>query len=250
MAFIHFENICKSFGQNQVLRGISMEIAAAYAPFRIRFEKGTVFITNLFDFTNLSEYRVRCTMQILKEKHLLFGAACCYTKKNVELIGSDRYFDSVIGWGAKFMWCFSYTPIGKGAETDLMSKKLYLAATDETVPFERFETGALQYGCGDPENPEYYSLADFCSSGSTVEIRLPWNLIGFMDPSQKLVIGDFHSGSEIASAVTEGVRVGAFREGGTGPVTMLFRKNERIYGKPKSGRREACARISDKPLYR
>ena len=101
-----------------------------------------------------------------------------------------------------------------------MSKKLYLAATDETVPFERFETGALQYGCGDPENPEYYSLADFCSSGSTVEIRLPWNLIGFMDPSQKLVIGDFHSGSEIASAVTEGVRVGAFREGGTGPVTM------------------------------
>jgi MoaA/NifB/PqqE/SkfB family radical SAM enzyme len=59
-------------------------------------------------------------MQILKEKHLLFGAACCYTKKNVELIGSDRYFDSVIGWGAKFMWCFSYTPIGKGAETDLM----------------------------------------------------------------------------------------------------------------------------------
>ena len=26
MAFIHFENICKSFGQNQVLRGISMDV--------------------------------------------------------------------------------------------------------------------------------------------------------------------------------------------------------------------------------
>jgi beta-galactosidase len=42
----------------------TMEIAAAYAPFRIRFEKGTIFITNLFDFTNLSEYRVRCTMTV------------------------------------------------------------------------------------------------------------------------------------------------------------------------------------------
>ena len=64
--------------------------------------------------------RVMKAMQILKQKHLLFGAACCYTNKNVELIGSDKYFDSVIGWGAKFMWCFSYTPIGKDAATDLM----------------------------------------------------------------------------------------------------------------------------------
>ena len=64
--------------------------------------------------------RVMKAMEIMKKKKLIFGASCCYTRKNVELIGSDEYFDFLVGCGAKFMWCFSYTPIGKGADTSLM----------------------------------------------------------------------------------------------------------------------------------
>jgi MoaA/NifB/PqqE/SkfB family radical SAM enzyme len=64
--------------------------------------------------------RVMKAMEIMKRRKLIFGASCCYTRKNVELIGSDEYFDAVVSWGAKFMWCFSYTPIGKGADTSLM----------------------------------------------------------------------------------------------------------------------------------
>jgi MoaA/NifB/PqqE/SkfB family radical SAM enzyme len=64
--------------------------------------------------------RVMKAMEIMKRRKLIFGASCCYTRKNVELIGSDEYFDTVVSWGAKFMWCFSYTPIGKGADTSLM----------------------------------------------------------------------------------------------------------------------------------
>ncbi len=64
--------------------------------------------------------RVMKAMELLKRRKLLFGASCCYTNRNVELIGSDGYFDTVVGWGAKFMWCFAYTPIGKSAATDLM----------------------------------------------------------------------------------------------------------------------------------
>ena len=64
--------------------------------------------------------RVLTAMEILKRKRLMFGTSCCYTKKSAELVGSDEYFDTVIGWGAKFMWCFAYTPIGKNAVIDLM----------------------------------------------------------------------------------------------------------------------------------
>ena len=59
-------------------------------------------------------------MEILKRKKLLFGISCCYTGKNVEVIGSEEYFDSMIDLGAKFAWFFTYMPIGQDAVPELM----------------------------------------------------------------------------------------------------------------------------------
>ena len=59
-------------------------------------------------------------MNLLKERKLLFGASCCYTSKNVEVIGSEAYYDSLIELGAKFMWLFTYMPVGADAVPELM----------------------------------------------------------------------------------------------------------------------------------
>ena len=64
---------------------------------------------------------VRKAMQILKERKLLFGVSCCYTKANAEDIGSESYVDSLIEWGAKFMWLFTYMPVGNDAVPDLLA---------------------------------------------------------------------------------------------------------------------------------
>lgn len=64
--------------------------------------------------------KVEQTMSILKQKKLPFGISCCYTSKNVETIGSEVYFDQMIGWGAKFCWFFTYMPVGSGAVPELM----------------------------------------------------------------------------------------------------------------------------------
>lgn len=64
--------------------------------------------------------KVERAMQILKEKHLPFGISCCYTSKNVSVIGSEAYFDQMIAWGAKFCWFFTYMPIGEHAVPELM----------------------------------------------------------------------------------------------------------------------------------
>lgn len=64
--------------------------------------------------------KVEHAMKILKEKKLPFGISCCYTSKNVELIGSEEYFDQMIAWGAKFCWFFTYMPVGNGAVPELM----------------------------------------------------------------------------------------------------------------------------------
>ena len=60
-------------------------------------------------------------MTRLKERKLLFGISCCYTSKNVEVIGSEEYFDSMIDMGAKFAWLFTYMPIGAAAVPELIA---------------------------------------------------------------------------------------------------------------------------------
>lgn len=59
-------------------------------------------------------------MQILRERKLPFGISCCYTSKNVGMIGSEEYFDQMIAWGAKFCWFFTYMPVGNAAVPELM----------------------------------------------------------------------------------------------------------------------------------
>ena len=60
-------------------------------------------------------------MERLKARKLLFGISCCYTSKNVEVIGSEEYFDSMIDMGAKFAWLFTYMPIGAAAVPELIA---------------------------------------------------------------------------------------------------------------------------------
>ncbi|MDY3072970.1 MAG: radical SAM protein [Eubacteriales bacterium] len=64
--------------------------------------------------------QVERAMALLREKKLPFGISCCYTSQNVEVIGSEAYFDQMIEWGARFCWLFTYMPVGREAVTELM----------------------------------------------------------------------------------------------------------------------------------
>lgn len=63
---------------------------------------------------------VEKAMAILKAKKIPFGISCCYTSTNVEVIGSEEYFDQMVEWGGKFCWFFTYMPVGKDAVPELM----------------------------------------------------------------------------------------------------------------------------------
>lgn len=59
-------------------------------------------------------------MEILKRKKLIFGLSCCYTSKTCEMMGSDKWYQMMMNWGAKFAWYFQYMPVGNSAQPELM----------------------------------------------------------------------------------------------------------------------------------
>ncbi len=71
-------------------------------------------------------------------------------------------------------------------------KPIYMALTlEDVVPpsephitvGEMYETGALRCGNANPQSEDFDSLADFCFTDSGVEIRIPWQLLNFANPS-------------------------------------------------------------------
>ena len=66
--------------------------------------------------------------------------------------------------------------------------------TKETVA-ESYETGKLLYGNANPKSKEFNSLADFCSSGDYIEIKLPWQIMNFADPSKMEIHDDYYDGN-------------------------------------------------------
>lgn len=60
---------------------------------------------------------------------------------------------------------------------------------------ETFETGKLTYGNANPEDEEFNSLADFICKGDYIEIKLPWQLLNFADPSRMEIHDDYYNGN-------------------------------------------------------
>ena len=116
----------KKLVETVVINGTLIDDAVADEMLRVKnlvpaisiegFEEATDFRRGEGTYRKVIEAMTR-----LKERKLLFGISCCYTSKNVEVIGSEEYFDSMIDMGAKFAWLFTYMPIGAAAVPELIA---------------------------------------------------------------------------------------------------------------------------------
>ena len=60
-------------------------------------------------------------MDILHQHGVPFGFSTCYHSRNVDSVGSEQYIDHMIEKGCIFGWYFTYMPVGKDAQLDLMA---------------------------------------------------------------------------------------------------------------------------------
>lgn len=72
----------------------------------------------------------------------------------------------------------------------------------------QYETGILRHGCGNPADPQFDSLADFFISGDYIEMRIPWQLLNFSNPSEMMIHSDYYVNYGVENTPIEGMYVG------------------------------------------
>ncbi|MGA2192312.1 MAG: radical SAM protein [Nitrospirota bacterium] len=98
--------------------------------------------------------KVMHAMDLLKEAGVLFGFSCTATRKNHDIITSDAYIEMLIDKGCTVGWFFTYVPIGREPNIDLMPTPVQRAELRESV--WRFR------------NTKPILLADFWNDGQLV----------------------------------------------------------------------------------
>ena len=79
----------------------------------------------------------------------------------------------------------------------------------ETDAYDFFETGKLTHGNTNPESEDYDSLADFYCKDGVIELRLPWSILNFYDPSLMMIHNDYYEKYGVAELALDRIYIGA-----------------------------------------
>ncbi|MGL5352334.1 MAG: family 2 glycosyl transferase, partial [Clostridium sp.] len=109
------------------------------------------------------------------------------------------YYDSFYYMYAKQLKMIEENKSYESADSEIfnpmylcLNRELKLPEDNKIIPFEKYETGKLHYGNGNPNSDDYNSLSDFNFTNDVLEIRIPWQLLNVMDPSSKMIMDDLY----------------------------------------------------------
>lgn len=101
--------------------------------------------------------RVMKAMDLLREGKILFGFSATLTRKNTDILSSDRFVDLMIEKGCVLGWYFMYMPVGREPNLDLMQtpeqrgfqveRLIYLRANKPILLADFWNDGHVVGGC-------------------------------------------------------------------------------------------------------
>ncbi|CEP90171.1 Uncharacterised protein [[Clostridium] sordellii] len=101
--------------------------------------------------------------------------------------------------------------------------KMFIKSQGETKEKVTYETGKLTKGNSNPESKDFNSAADYYMGNDYVEVRIPWGLLNFMDPSTKQIADDFYENFKTKPMKINDINVG-----------VTIKENEKLITRIKS----------------
>lgn len=91
-----------------------------------------------------------------------------------------------------------------------LNKQMTIPILNKELPFEKYETGKLRRGNGNPDRLDYDSLADYMvnEQDGVVEIRIPWLMLNVTDPGRREIWADIHANDPMSYTTVEGFEIG------------------------------------------
>lgn len=90
----------------------------------------------------------------------------------------------------------------------------------ELKRFDTFETGKLIYGNSSPNSKDYNSLGDYYFGDDVVEIRIPWQMLNFSNPSEMKIHDDYYENYGVEEIPISNLYIGIAEENGKRPSKM------------------------------
>lgn len=111
----------------------------------------------------------------------------------------QEYYDLLFATERREIWeedAFIHPPAKDSQKFNLIQQFLrgkIMMLNGEVLSPWLFPTGELLHGNANPKDEEFNSLADFYMEGDHIELRLPWTLFNFSDPSQMRIHDDYYA---------------------------------------------------------
>ena len=86
--------------------------------------------------------------------------------------------------------------------------KMYVENLESFSENVIYEAGKLVYGNSNPESKDFNSAADYYIGKNYIEMRIPWGLLNFMDPSTKQIQDDFYEEFKTKPLTINNINVG------------------------------------------
>jgi len=116
---------------------------------------------------------------------------------------------------------FAITGNGNFIESQqVICNRMVMPYTGQIVPVQLWNTGKMIYGNSNPISAQYDSRADFCAVNGSVEIRIPWMLLNFADPSSGEILGNLHTSSTFPLIKIKELYIGLGKASGNQTIPM------------------------------